>query len=140
MGCGPSRGARDGVAGGKKADKISKGGSMKAAAADKPEETEADYLVQFVAGYTCDYPQKGTVTTYEDYRGFDTSTTNHVSKGKVDKLCKWSDLALQDRQLLNNDVFFNPQNPSAWPRDVITAHLTSPSFADRHTVQEASYK
>ncbi|KAG5491388.1 hypothetical protein JIQ42_01289 [Leishmania sp. Namibia] len=140
MGCVTTRAARDGVVDSKKTSKLSKMGTAHAASEDKPEEMEVDYVAQFVAGYMTDYPQKGTVTTYEDYLGFDTSTTNHVSKGKADRLCKWSDQALQDRQSLNNGVFFNPQNPSSWPRDVITAYVSSPSFADRRTLQEATYK
>ncbi|KAG5467064.1 hypothetical protein LSCM1_01245 [Leishmania martiniquensis] len=139
MGCVTARAARDGVVS-SKSSKLSKAGTAPATTEEKAEEMEVDYVAQLVAGYMTDYPQKGAVTTYEDYRGFDTSTTNHVSKGKADRICKWSDQALQDRQSLNNGVFFNPQNPCSWPKDVITAHLTSPSFADRHTVQEMAYK
>lgn len=140
MGCVTARAARDVMANSKKSGKLSREESVQAAAEKKPSEAEVDYVAQFVAGYTTDYPQKGSVTVYEDYRGFETSTTNHVSKNKADKLCKWSDQALEDRLNLNNDVFFNPQNPFSWPKEVITNHLTSPSFADRNTVQEMTRK
>ncbi|CAJ1012414.1 hypothetical protein Q4I28_007727 [Leishmania naiffi] len=140
MGCVTARAARDGVANSNKCSKISKVGSTQVTAEDNPEEMEGDYVAHFVAGYMTDCSPKGTVTTYEDYRGFEMSTMNHVSKNKADKLCKWIDQALQDRHSLNNDLFFNPQNPSSWPKDVIAAHLSSPSFSDRNTIQEAAPK
>ncbi|CAC9547247.1 conserved hypothetical protein [Leishmania infantum JPCM5] len=140
MGCVTARAAHDGMANSKKSGKLSREESVQTAAEKKPNAAEVDYVAQLVAGYTTDYPQKGAVTTYEDYRGFEISTTNHVSKNKADKLCKWSDQALEDRLNLNNDVFFNPQNPFSWPKEVITNHLTSPSFADRNTVQEMTRK
>lgn len=111
----------------------------KSTTTEKPAEEEADFD-QFVAGYVADYPQKGTVTTYEDYKGYTTSTTNHMSKSKVDRLCKWADVVLQDRHRLNHDVFFNPQNPAVWPKEVLAEYTSAPSFADRHTAQQGSGK
>lgn len=134
MGCVTARAARDGLANSKKTGKLSREESAEATTEKKPSEAEVDYAALFVAGYMTDYSQKGAVSTYEDYRGFETTTTNHVSKNKADKLCKWSDQALQNRLNLNNDVFFNPQNPFSWPKEVITNHLTSPSFTDRNTI------
>jgi hypothetical protein len=137
MGCGHSRSTQKGVA--SKAAVQSMCDATKSTTTEKPTE-EAELLNQFVAGYVGDYPQKGTVTSYEDYRGYPTSTTNHVSKGKVDRVCKWADVVLQERRRLNHGVFFNPQNPAAWPKEVIAEHTSAPSFADRHTVQQNSYK
>ncbi|GET93006.1 hypothetical protein, conserved [Leishmania tarentolae] len=136
MGCIPARAGRSGIANNKNTRKLSREESMNDAGEKKSNATEGDYVVQLVAGYMIESSQKGTVTTYNDYRGFEITTMNHVAKNKVDRLCKWSDHALQDRLNLNNDVFFNPQNPLSWPNEVLTNHLSAPSFADRNTIHE----
>lgn len=138
MGCGHSHSAEKGVAG--KSTKQALREAPNDTPTEKPQEEEVDQFNQFVAGYVADYPLKGTVTTYEDYKGYSTSTTNHVSKGKTDRVCKWADGVLLERHRLNHDVFFNPQNPAAWPKEVIAEHTSAPSFADRHTSQQSSYK
>ncbi|KPA86603.1 hypothetical protein ABB37_00724 [Leptomonas pyrrhocoris] len=138
MGCGHSHLAQKGAT--SKSTHVGPAPSARSATPEKPAEEEEDLFNQLVAGYVGEYPQKGTVTTYEDYKGYVTSTTNHVSKGKVDRLCRWSDAVLQERHRLNHDVFFNPQNPAAWPREVIAEYTSAPSFADRHTAQQSSYK
>ncbi|KAG5492900.1 hypothetical protein JKF63_01480 [Porcisia hertigi] len=139
MGCVTARATCDGVAGHRADSKAPSGVAIRPCPEEKTDPSDADYIAQFVAGYTNDYPQKGTVSTYEDYRGFETSTMNHMSKNKADKLCKWGDEALQDRLTINNDFFFNPQNPSSWPKDVLADYFRSPSFADRRTVQESAH-
>lgn len=138
MGCGQSHSTSKGVA--SKSAKQSMREIAKSTTTEKPVEEDADIFNIFVAGYVGDYPQKGTVTTYDDYKGFSTSTTNHVSKAKVDRVCKWADGVLAERHRQNHDIFFNPQNPAAWPKEVMADHNSSPSFADRHTSQQNSHK
>lgn len=73
------------------------------------------------AGYLLDDNPGGSVNTYEDYRGFEVTTTNSVSKTKTDNICRWADTALECRAQYGN-IFFNPQNPKQWPREVIDTY------------------
>ncbi|KPI90724.1 hypothetical protein ABL78_0160 [Leptomonas seymouri] len=138
MGCVLSHPIHNGVAS-KGAKQLSRD-PTRSASTGKHEEEEAEAFNQFIAGYISEYSQKGTVTTYEDYKGYMISATNHVSKDKLNRVCKWADAVLLERHRLNHDTFFNPENPNAWPREVVSEHISAPSFANRRTTHQTTHK
>lgn len=139
MGCGVSRGGIASVGVDKKSSRHSGQSFNGNAKSEGIPETETQIAAKFVAGYTLDPCPGGTLIVYEDYRGFETTSTNHISKAKTDKVCIWADDALEARRRYNNGVFFNPQNPSSWPKEAILLHTSSPSFADRHSIAQNAF-
>ncbi|CAD2216537.1 hypothetical protein ADEAN_000399900 [Angomonas deanei] len=114
-----------------------KGGKRGASAGSKKQEGSSTSDVcprnLWEAGYLLPDSPGGPVSTYDDYRGFQVTTTNSMSRNKTDNLCSWADTALEGKKK-NKGVFFNPQNPAAWPRDLLTAYDPSSHFANHKTI------
>lgn len=76
------------------------------------------------AGYLAAEPPCGATQQLQDYRGFDVIVANSMSKNKMDLVSRWADFALSDRKT-RGGAFFNPQNPSTWPPELLPGGSTT---------------